>query len=265
MGSQMTAGILRPALALLFLCLTCAAADAQYWPRGGTWENGPIWNSRPSRPSWDDGPAYRQPRYRDWDDDYEYERPRRRPSDDVRSGGPRPAISPVEPHRLVLPTSFPVGSVVIDTRGRQLLFIESENSVLHYPISVGREGFSWTGTETVSRKAEWPDWHPPEEMREREPHLPKKMLGGLSNPLGAVAIYLGNTLYRIHGTNDPKSIGRAASSGCFRMLNGHAVDLASRIQVGTQVTVVSRLPADLERMISSQVSRVAKQASSRVR
>jgi len=125
---------------------------------------------------------------------------------------------------------------------------------LRYPISVGREGFSWTGAESISRKAEWPDWHPPEEMRWRDPRLPEKMTGGIKNPLGAMALYLGSSLYRIHGTNDATSIGRAASSGCFRMLNGHVVDLAARVDVGTSVQVVHRLPPELEKVVADQVA-----------
>jgi hypothetical protein len=111
---------------------------------------------------------------------------------------------------------------------------------------VGREGFNWSGTETVSRKQAWPDWYPPAEMRERDPRLPEKMTGGLKNPLGAMALYLGNTLYRIHGTNDAKSIGRAASSGCFRMLNAHVLHLASITEIGTTVNVVPSLPRQPE-------------------
>ena len=150
--------------------------------------------------------------------------------------------------------SYPVGSIVIDTKGRQLFLVQSPTEALRYPISVGREGFSWTGAETISRKAEWPDWHPPEEMRWRDPRLPEKMTGGIKNPLGAMALYLGNSLYRIHGTNDATSIGRAASSGCFRMLNGHVVDLAARVDVGTSVQVVHRLPPELEKVVAEQVA-----------
>jgi lipoprotein-anchoring transpeptidase ErfK/SrfK len=135
-----------------------------------------------------------------------------------------------------------------------LFLVTSATEALRYPISVGREGFSWTGTEKISRKAEWPDWHPPEEMRDRDPRLPEKMTGGIKNPLGAMALYLGNSLYRIHGTNDPHSIGRAASSGCFRMLNGQVIDLASRVEVGTPVTVVNRLPPELEKTVAEQVT-----------
>src|SRR6185436_13773300 len=129
-----------------------------------------------------------------------------------------------------------------DTKGRQLLLIESETEALHYPISVGREGFTWTGTETISRKNPWPDWHPPDEMS-----------GGVKHPLGAMALYLGSSLYRIHGTNDPKSIGRAASSGCFRMLNGHIVDLSGRVELGVTVQVVRSLPPELDKLVTEQV------------
>ncbi len=257
MSSQAGHAVARIAVGLALLVLSFEAAHAQYWGRGPYWEERPYWNSRPS---WDGDRPYRRPppRRGDWDDEDEDDRPRRdRDSDsygdEVRSGGERPMIAPIQPRRISFPSSFKPGSIVIDTRGRQLFLVEGPDSALYYPISVGRDGFSWTGTEVVSRKAEWPDWHPPEEMRDRDPNLPVKMTGGVKNPLGAMAIYLGKTLYRIHGTNDPNSIGRAASSGCFRMLNGHAVDLAGRIDVGTSVTVVSRLPADLERIVSGQV------------
>jgi lipoprotein-anchoring transpeptidase ErfK/SrfK len=185
-----------------------------------------------------------------WGDDF----PRRRPMAPAsRSGGPRPAIAPVAPGRIAFPSGYPVGSIVIDHRGRQLFLVESPASALRYPISVGREGFTWTGTERISKTVNWPDWRPPDDMRARDPSLPEHMSGGLRNPLGAKALYLGKTLYRIHGTNDPKSIGRAASSGCFRMLNGHVVDLASRVGIGTVVTVVNRLPPELERAVAQQV------------
>jgi lipoprotein-anchoring transpeptidase ErfK/SrfK len=137
---------------------------------------------------------------------------------------------------------FPVNSIVIDTGGKMLFFVLADRSAYAYAISVGREGFNWSGTEVVSRKQAWPDWYPPAEMRERDPALPEKMTGGLKNPLGAMALYLGNTLYRIHGTNDAKSIGRAASSGCFRMLNAQVLHLASVTEIGTTVNVVASLP-----------------------
>jgi lipoprotein-anchoring transpeptidase ErfK/SrfK len=240
--------MLRVALAALTMLWISDAALAQW---GGS--------SGYGRSLYDDRPYYRPMPQRGffslwgWDDNDDFYR-RRPMSPRFQSGGARPTIDRVEPRTVAFPNSFPVGSVVIDHKGRQLFFVQSPTEALRYPISVGREGFTWTGTEAISRVAEWPDWHPPEEMRDRDPSLPEKMSGGIKNPLGAKAIYLGNTLYRIHGTNDPKSIGRAASSGCFRMLNGHVVDLASRVQIGTPVTVVNRLPPDLERIVGEQVA-----------
>ncbi len=159
------------------------------------------------------------------------------------TGGARPFIAPVQPPLVAFSAKYPVGSIVIDTGARKLYFVRGHMSAFAYPIGVGRDGFSWNGTQKVSRIAEWPDWYPPAEMRQRKPELPERMLGGVTNPLGAKAIYLGNTLYRIHGTNDPKSIGRAESSGCFRMLNQHVLHLATLVQVGTDVTVVRSLGA----------------------
>ena len=165
---------------------------------------------------------------------------------DIRDGGARPEIAPEAPPVVPFAYDFPANSIVIDTGGRKLYYVLPDKRAYEYAISVGREGFNWTGTETVSRKQAWPDWHPPAEMRERDPKLPEKMTGGLKNPLGAMALYLGNTLYRIHGTNDAKSIGRAASSGCFRMLNAHVLHLASMAEIGTTVNVVSALPRGQE-------------------
>jgi lipoprotein-anchoring transpeptidase ErfK/SrfK len=161
---------------------------------------------------------------------------------DIRDGGARPDIAPEPPPQVTFLYDFPMNSIVIDAGGRKLYYVLPEGRAYEYAISVGREGFNWAGTETVSRKQAWPDWHPPAEMRERDPALPEKMGGGLKNPLGAMALYLGNTLYRIHGTNDAKSIGRAASSGCFRMLNEHVLHLASVTEIGTTVNVVTSLP-----------------------
>jgi lipoprotein-anchoring transpeptidase ErfK/SrfK len=159
----------------------------------------------------------------------------------VLEGGPRPSISPQAPQSVAVRTGHDAGTVVIDTSARRLYLMQSSTSALVYPISVGREGFTWTGTEKISRVADWPDWRPPAEMRQRQPELPELMTGGLRNPLGAKALYLGNSLYRIHGTNSAQSIGRANSSGCFRMTNSHVVDLASRIGVGTTVVVKRRI------------------------
>jgi lipoprotein-anchoring transpeptidase ErfK/SrfK len=147
---------------------------------------------------------------------------------------------------VAFPYDYPTSSIVIDASGRRLYYILENKQAYMYPISVGREGFDWTGTETISRKQAWPDWHPPQEMRQRDPRLPEKMTGGTRNPLGAMALYLGTTLYRIHGTNDIKSIGQAQSSGCFRMMNASVVHLASVAEVGTLVTVVASLPKGVE-------------------
>jgi lipoprotein-anchoring transpeptidase ErfK/SrfK len=178
----------------------------------------------------------------------------------VRDGGARPEIAQQAPPVIAFPYNYPPNSIVIDTGGRKLYYVLPANRAYEYAISVGREGFNWTGTETVSRKQAWPDWYPPAEMRERDPSLPEKMTGGIRNPLGAMALYLGNTLYRIHGTNDAKSIGRAASSGCFRMLNSHVLHLASVAEIGSTVNVVASLPRQHEisradPMPQSQVNR----------
>jgi lipoprotein-anchoring transpeptidase ErfK/SrfK len=131
----------------------------------------------------------------------------------------------------------PPGTIIIDTQERHLYLIQDETHALRYGIGVGRDGFTWQGLLQVSRKAEWPDWHPPPEMIERQPYLPRFMAGGPGNPLGARAMYLGNTVYRIHGTNAPETIGQAVSSGCFRLVNDDVMDLYDRVPVGTHVIV----------------------------
>jgi lipoprotein-anchoring transpeptidase ErfK/SrfK len=132
---------------------------------------------------------------------------------------------------------YPAGTIVIDTPGRHLYLIQNETRALRYGIGVGRDGFTWNGILQISRKAEWPDWHPPPEMIARQPYLPRFMAGGPGNPLGARAMYLGNTVYRIHGTNAPETIGQAVSSGCFRLVNDDVADLYERVPVGTKVIV----------------------------
>ncbi len=155
----------------------------------------------------------------------------------ILDGGGRPSISPLDPIPVAVKTGHGPGTVVVDTSARKLYLMQSPTSALSYPISVGRVGFTWKGTERISRVQNWPDWRPPAEMRQRQPELPELMTGGVRNPLGAKALYLGNSLYRIHGTNSAQSIGQANSSGCFRMMNGHVVDLATRVGVGTTVIV----------------------------
>lgn len=160
----------------------------------------------------------------------------------LSSGGGRPSISPKTPQTTSFQNGFQPGSIIIDTAGRKLYYTLSQSSAYVYPIAVGKQGFAWSGVERVSRIEDWPDWIPPKEMHQRKRGLPLRMTGGLNNPLGAKAIYLGNTLYRIHGTNDAKSIGTASSSGCFRMNNAHVVHLAEHVGPGTTVYVMRRLP-----------------------
>ena len=173
------------------------------------------------------------------DDDDDDDRPAKPRGPAVLDGGPRPNIDPQSPSTVRYSAGQPAGTIVVDTAARKLYLVQGSSTALAYPISVGRDGFTWTGTEKITRVASWPDWHPPAEMRERDPRLPIKMTGGVRNPLGAKALYLGNTLYRIHGTSDSRSIGRASSSGCFRMHNKHVVDLSRRVGVGTKVVVIN--------------------------
>jgi lipoprotein-anchoring transpeptidase ErfK/SrfK len=129
------------------------------------------------------------------------------------------------------------GTIIVETNERFLYYVLPNNRALRYGIGVGREGFQWRGLLHVSRKAEWPDWTPPPEMIRRQPYLPRWMAGGPGNPLGARALYLGQTVYRIHGTNQPRTIGHAVSSGCFRLVNSDVIDLYDRVPVGTKVIV----------------------------
>jgi lipoprotein-anchoring transpeptidase ErfK/SrfK len=135
-------------------------------------------------------------------------------------------------------TREPAGTIIIDTPNTYLYLVLGNGQAMRYGIGVGREGFTWAGAERISRMSEWPDWHPPKEMIERQPYLPRFMAGGDSNPLGARALYLGKTLYRIHGTNQPSTIGSFVSSGCIRLINDDVADLYSRVQVGTRVVVL---------------------------
>jgi lipoprotein-anchoring transpeptidase ErfK/SrfK len=137
-------------------------------------------------------------------------------------------------------TREPAGTIVIDTGNTYLYYVVGQGRAIRYGVGVGREGFTWSGVQTVSRKADWPDWHPPAEMIARQPYLPRFMAGGPGNPLGAAAMYLGSTTYRIHGTNDPSTIGKFVSSGCIRLTNDDVQDLASRVTVGTKVVVLPK-------------------------
>ena len=139
-------------------------------------------------------------------------------------------------------TTEPAGTIIVDTANTHLYLVLGHDKAMRYGIGVGREGFTWVGTERISRMAEWPDWNPPTEMIEREPHLPRFMAGGEGNPLGARALYLGKTVYRIHGTNQPSTIGTFVSSGCIRLTNEDIVDLYARVQVGARVVVLRGQP-----------------------
>jgi lipoprotein-anchoring transpeptidase ErfK/SrfK len=134
-------------------------------------------------------------------------------------------------------SDYPAGTIIVNTADRFLYLIMGNNVALRYGIGVGRDGFQWGGIHKISRKAEWPDWTPPPEMIERQPYLPRFMAGGPGNPLGARALYIGSTVYRIHGTNAPETIGQAVSSGCFRLVNDDIIDLYDRVPVGTKVVV----------------------------
>jgi lipoprotein-anchoring transpeptidase ErfK/SrfK len=145
------------------------------------------------------------------------------------------------------------GTVIVDTPNTYLYVVLGAGRALRYGIGVGRDGFTWSGTQAVSRKAEWPEWSPPPEMIARQPYLPRWMAGGPGNPLGARALYLGNTAYRIHGTNDPSTIGKRVSSGCIRMTNEDIIDLYGRVGIGSKVVV---LP-DTRRHVAADAHRTA--------
>ena len=160
------------------------------------------------------------------------------PEDQPEQGQPKELAPNLKKQLVTLSTKEPAGTIIIDTSNTYLYLVLGGGKALRYGIGVGREGFTWSGTERVSKMKDWPDWFPPAEMIERQPYLPRMMAGGPGNPLGARALYLGNTLYRIHGTNQPSTIGTFVSSGCIRLLNEDIEDLYSRVQVGTRVVVL---------------------------
>jgi lipoprotein-anchoring transpeptidase ErfK/SrfK len=144
---------------------------------------------------------------------------------------------------VTFPTKEPAGTLIVDTPNTYLYYVLGGGRAIRYGVRVGRDGFTWTGVQKISRKAEWPDWHPPPEMIDRQPYLPRFMAGGPGNPLGARAMYLGSTVYRIHGTNQPSTIGKFVSSGCIGMLNEDVSDLFDRVKVGTRVVVLPGGPS----------------------
>jgi lipoprotein-anchoring transpeptidase ErfK/SrfK len=151
---------------------------------------------------------------------------------------PSKAQATTVPREIVdYPTKQRPGTIVVNTAERRLYFVLADGKAVRYGVGVGRPGFDWAGAHSITRKAEWPSWTPPSQMLKRRPDLPRHMAGGPDNPLGARALYLGSTLYRIHGSNEPETIGQAVSSGCIRMLNEDVVDLYDRAKVGTRVVV----------------------------
>ena len=144
------------------------------------------------------------------------------------------------------------GTVIIDTGNTALYYVLGQGRAIRYGVGVGRQGFTWAGVQTISRKAEWPDWHPPAQMIARQPYLPRFMAGGPGNPLGARAMYLGSSEYRIHGTNDPSTIGKFVSSGCIRLTNEDVADLFSRVNVGTKVVVLPKNGPHIEASVDGR-------------
>lgn len=146
--------------------------------------------------------------------------------------------SPVPRQMVAFDPKYPVGSIVVNTNERRLYYVTAPGQAIRYGVGVGRDGFQWSGVKVVSAKKEWPSWTPPAQMLKRRPDLPRYMPGGLDNPLGARAMYLGSSLYRIHGSNEPETIGQAVSSGCIRMTNDDVTDLYNRVRVGAKVYVL---------------------------
>jgi lipoprotein-anchoring transpeptidase ErfK/SrfK len=158
----------------------------------------------------------------------------------IMSGGPSffgGGSSPIQRTTVYFAGGYAPGTIIIDTAERRLYLVLPQGQALRYGIGVGRDGFRWSGVHRISAKKEWPSWTPPSQMLARRPDLPRHMAGGIDNPLGARAMYLGSTLYRIHGSNEPETIGQAVSSGCFRMTNEDVTDLYSRVSVGATVVV----------------------------
>jgi lipoprotein-anchoring transpeptidase ErfK/SrfK len=162
---------------------------------------------------------------------------------------------PAETRQIVpFHTSERPGTIIVDTGDRYLYLVQPNDEAIRYGIGVGRMGFQWSGVERVSQKQEWPDWHVPPEMIGRQPYLPRFMAGGPGNPLGARALYLGHTEFRIHGTNQPETIGHAVSSGCIRLDNADVIDLYNRVQVGAKVVVKQSASAKAVTKQSAHVS-----------
>jgi len=199
------------------------------------------------------------------------------PSDNMMQAPSEPALSDegdgdasVVPERLrravvAFDSREAPGTIIIDTGNTALYYVLGQGRAIRYGVGVGREGFTWSGVQTITRKAEWPDWHPPAQMIARQPYLPRFMAGGPGNPLGARAMYLGSSDYRIHGTNDPSTIGKFVSSGCIRLTNEDVTDLFSRVDVGTKVVVLPKNVPLLARGADSKPMIAARPAASHAR
>jgi len=198
---------------------------------------------------------------------YASARPSAFPPDDQVSAPDEPALTDdsndsVVPERLrravvALDTREAPGTVIIDTGNTALYYVLGQGRAIRYGVGVGRQGFTWSGVQTISRKAEWPDWYPPTEMIARQPYLPRFMAGGPGNPLGARAMYLGASEYRIHGTNDPSTIGKFVSSGCIRLTNADVADLFGRVNIGTRVVVLPKSGPHLEARATNPIRPIA--------
>jgi lipoprotein-anchoring transpeptidase ErfK/SrfK len=164
------------------------------------------------------------------------------PADEQPETGTAQLAPNLRRQEVTFPTKEPAGTLVVDTPNTYLYYVLGGGRAIRYGVRVGRDGFTWNGVQKITRKAEWPDWHPPPEMIDRQPYLPRFMAGGPGNPLGARAMYLGSTVYRIHGTNQPSTIGKFVSSGCIGMLNDDVSDLFDRVKVGTRVVVMPGNP-----------------------
>ena len=160
------------------------------------------------------------------------------PPEEQPEDGPAQLPPHLRRQEVAFATKEPAGTIVVDTPNTYLYYVLGNGRAVRYGVRVGRDGFTWTGVQKITKKAEWPDWHPPTEMIERQPYLPRFMAGGPGNPLGARAMYLGSTVFRIHGTNQPSTIGKFVSSGCIGMLNEDVSDLFERTKVGTRVVVM---------------------------
>ena len=160
------------------------------------------------------------------------------PPEEQPEAGPAQLPPNLRRQEVAFATKEPAGTIVVDTPNTYLYYVLGNGRAIRYGVRVGRDGFTWTGVQKITKKAEWPDWYPPTEMIERQPYLPRFMAGGPGNPLGARAMYLGSTVYRIHGTNQPSTIGKFVSSGCIGMLNEDVSDLFERTKVGTRVVVM---------------------------